>query len=172
MTIAPVPAAKRTANRALTVLHRIEDIFLAVLLTATMGVAFVQIVLRNLMGASLVWGDVLVRILVLWIGLAGAMLATRQNKHIRIDLVARYLSDAAQRAVESLTMLFAAVICAIAFYYSLTFVVLEYQFREMAFGPIPAWLCESIMPFAFLVMAIRYALWFWLGISQQIETTT
>jgi TRAP-type C4-dicarboxylate transport system permease small subunit len=77
-------------DRILTVVYRIEDGILAALLTLMIAVAVVQILLRNFFGAGIIWGDVLVRILVLWIGLTGAMIATRQNKHISIDLVARY----------------------------------------------------------------------------------
>ena len=76
-----------------TVLHRIEDGILVAILSLMIGLAALQIVLRNFFGAGIVWGDMLVRVLVLWIGLVGAMVAARQNKHISIDLVIRYLRE-------------------------------------------------------------------------------
>ena len=68
------------------VLHRIEDGILVAILCLMIGLAALQIVLRNFLGAGIVYADMLVRILVLWIGLVGAMVAARQNKHISIDV--------------------------------------------------------------------------------------
>ena len=62
--------------RMLDLLHRAEDLFIALLLTATMMLAFFQIVQRNLMGTGIAWGDILIRVMVLWLGMAGAMAAT------------------------------------------------------------------------------------------------
>ena len=80
-------------DRILNVVYRIEDGILVALLALMIALAAVQIFLRNFFGAGIIWGDVLVRVLVLWIGLIGAMIATRQNKHISIDLVARFLRN-------------------------------------------------------------------------------
>ena len=62
--------------RLLDILHRAEDLLIALLLTATMALALFQIVQRNIMGTGLIWGDILIRIMVLWLGMAGAMAAT------------------------------------------------------------------------------------------------
>jgi TRAP-type C4-dicarboxylate transport system permease small subunit len=66
-------------GRILTVVYRIEDGILAAVLTLMIALAVVQILLRNFFGAGFIWGDVLVRVLVLWIGLIGAMIAYRCN---------------------------------------------------------------------------------------------
>lgn len=137
-------------------LHRGEDIVLSILLILTLGIAVAQILLRNLMGTSIVWADILVRTLVLWLGMLGAMIATRENKHISIDLISRYLSHSRRLAVESVVSLFAGGVCAAAGYYSLLFVMGEYQAGEIAFAKVPAWLCESILPFAFLIISLRF----------------
>ncbi len=97
------PAVRSRLTRVLGLLYRLEDLLIAALLTATMGLALFQIVLRNVMGTGIVWGDVLVRILVLWIGMAGAMAATRERKHISIDVLTRFLPSGLRRVVDSLT---------------------------------------------------------------------
>jgi TRAP-type C4-dicarboxylate transport system permease small subunit len=143
-------------GRILTVVYRIEDGILAAVLTLMIALAVVQILLRNFFGAGFIWGDVLVRVLVLWIGLIGAMIATRQNKHISIDLVARYLPKRFDLPVKAVVQLFAAVVCALAAFYSFVFVHAEYYDGGRAFGQVPVWVCEAIMPLAFAVMALRY----------------
>ncbi len=140
----------------LDLLHRVEDLLIAALLTATMGLALFQIVLRNVMGTGIVWGDILVRIMVLWLGMAGAMAATRERKHISIDLVTRFLPAGWRRAAGGLTTFFAAAVCLVACGYSLKFVLSEYAAGDLAFGRVPFWLCEAVLPLAFAVIALRY----------------
>ena len=154
------PTARSRLTRVLGLIYRLEDLLIAVLLTATMGLALYQIILRNLMGTGMVWGDVLIRILVLWIGMAGAMAATRERKHISIDLLTRFMSPGMRRAAQSLTALFAAVVSMAAAYFSLQFVLSEYAAGDLVFGRIPFWLCESILPLAFTVIALRYGIQF------------
>ncbi|MBL0715710.1 MAG: TRAP transporter small permease subunit, partial [Desulfosarcina sp.] len=105
------PAVPSRLMRMLHLIHRVEDLLIAVLLTTTMGLALFQIVARNVMGTGLVWGDILIRILVLWLGMAGAMAATRQRKHISIDLLRRFLSPGLRRVADSLCVFFAAWVC-------------------------------------------------------------
>ncbi len=150
------PAARSRLSRLLDRIHRLEDLLIAVLLTATLGLALYQIILRNVMGTGLVWGDILIRILVLWIGMAGAMAATRERKHISIDLLTRFLPPGLRRTVSILTSFFAAAVCTVACAYCLKFVLSEYAAGDLAFGRVPFWLCETILPLGFAVIALRY----------------
>lgn len=118
--------------------------------------AVAQIVFRNLFDAGIVWGDLLTRILVLWVGLVGAMVASRENKHISIDVITRYLPPRAKIAADALTALFAAAVCSIAAWYGFQFVKTEFEMGGRAFAKVPAWLCEAVIPFAFAVIALRY----------------
>lgn len=143
-------------ERIQVALHRVEDSILVAILMLMIGLAAFQILLRNLFGVGIIWGDMLIRVLVLWIGLVGAMAATRQNKHISIDLLARHLPQALNLPVKAVVELFAAVVCALAAYYSFIFVYAEFYDGGLAFAKVPVWVCEAIMPVGFGVMALRY----------------
>ncbi|MDZ7685875.1 MAG: TRAP transporter small permease subunit [Gammaproteobacteria bacterium] len=82
-------------------LHYIEDGALIAALVSMLSMALLQIVLRNFFGTSLLWIEPFVRILVLWIAVLGAMVATRQGNHISIDVVARYVPRVSNRSVRS-----------------------------------------------------------------------
>jgi len=77
---------------ALELLNKFEDWFLIVLLAIMVLLAVAQIFYRNMFGIGLVWADPLLRTMVLWVALAGAVIATRTNNHIRIDFFTRYIS--------------------------------------------------------------------------------
>lgn len=140
------------------VLYRVEDTILVGLLTLMIGMAVAQIILRNLLGSGIVWGDVLVRILVLWIGLVGAMAASRKGNHICIDVITRYLPERVSHVTGGVVNLFTAVICAIVTWHSFQFVRMEFEYGGNAFAQVPTWVCESVIPFAFAVIALRYLL--------------
>ena len=149
---------KSIVERIQMILYRVEDSILVGLLLLMITMAVLQIFLRNLFDTGIVWSDILVRILVLWVGLAGAMMASRRGNHINIDIMERFLPERAKVVVNFVVEVFTASICAIVAYYSLQFVQMEFADGGMAFAKVPAWLCEAIIPFAFLVIAIRYVL--------------
>lgn len=149
---------KSFVERAQMILYRVEDSILVGLLLLMITLAVLQIFLRNLFDTGLVWSDVLVRILVLWVGLLGAMVASRQGNHINIDIMEHFLPERAKIVVNFIVQLFTAFICTIVAYYSLQFVQMEFADGGMAFAKVPVWLCEAIIPFAFVVIAMRYVL--------------
>jgi TRAP-type C4-dicarboxylate transport system permease small subunit len=149
---------KSFLERSQRIIEWVEDSILVGLLLLMIVMAVLQILLRDLFATGIVWSDVLVRILVLWVGLVGAMVASRQGRHINIDIMDRYLTERAKKIAKSIVEFFTALICFTAAYYSLRFVHMEFSVGGKAFAAVPSWLCESIMPFAFMIIAIRYVL--------------
>lgn len=135
-----------------------ESGLLAGLLATMIGVAAFQVIARNLFDSGLLWGDGLVRVLVLWVTLLGGMVASRHDEHIRMDLVARFASERWNRVLRRLTSAFTALVCGLFAWHSARFVWLDYQDGILAFGAVPAWACEAIMPLGAGVMALRYVL--------------
>jgi TRAP-type C4-dicarboxylate transport system permease small subunit len=149
----------RYLERGLWGLHRLEDGILVVLLATMIVLAFMQIVLRNGFDTGFTWADSLLRVMVLWIALIGAMVASRQRQHINIDVISRFLPATARRISQVVTSLFAAGICLILARYTFSFVQMEYESPSMAFAHVPTWVCESIMPISFTIMTLRYVLY-------------
>jgi TRAP-type C4-dicarboxylate transport system permease small subunit len=117
----------------------------------------VQIVLRNFFDAGIFWAESFLRILVLWIAMLGAMVATRNANHLSIDVAARLLPTRYVLWISVFTNLFSSVVCAVIAYYAFLFVRFEYEDGTIAFAIVPSWVCQSILPFGFGVMAIRFS---------------
>ena len=145
-------------DNALVFLRRLEDSILVALLTLMIGMAASQVVLRNFFDSGLYWSDSLVRVAVLWVALVGAMVASRDDSHIRIDLVSRLVAQTYQHWVQRLTRLFTFAVLCLFTWGSGHFVYYEYLDQAIAFGDVPAWVLEIIMPIGGGVMAIRYLL--------------
>lgn len=139
-------------------LRALESGLLATLLATMIAVAAYQVIARNLFDSGLLWGDGMVRVLVLWVTLLGGMVASRQDEHIRMDLAGKFLDERRNRQLRRLTSVFTAVICGLFTYHSARFVWVDYQEGVTAFASVPAWVCEVIMPVGAGVMALRYLL--------------
>jgi TRAP-type C4-dicarboxylate transport system permease small subunit len=153
-------AARRGPAGAIRALHRIEDALLALLLLAMIVLAPLQIVLRDFFDAGISWIDPLLRVLVLWVGMLGAVAASRDGRHITIDVLSRLMPKRARAATDALTSLFATAVSGLVAWHAGRFVWTEYSFESTAFSGIPAWTLQSILPFAFGMIALRYLLRF------------
>ena len=74
-------------NGILKAINKLEDWFLISMLATMVVLAIAQIFYRNVFGAGVVWIDPLLRVLVLWVAIAGAVVAARNDNHIRIDFI-------------------------------------------------------------------------------------
>jgi TRAP-type C4-dicarboxylate transport system permease small subunit len=133
-----------------------EDGLLTVLVALLVVMAGLQIVLRLFFDTGIAWADALLRTLVLWTALFGAMTAAREDKHLAVDALSRFLPRSALRFTRVLTHGIAAAICVAMAFYTFKLVQLEFDGDAKAFGKVPSWIAESIMPIAFTVMGLRF----------------
>lgn len=136
----------------------IEDVLLVAGVAALILLAVGQILLRNVFSVGIAWGDPLIRLLVLWLTLVGAVAAARDHKHIAIDAADRLLGPRVRRAVAVVRYLFTSAICAGLAWYSLAFVRDAREFGDTLLGNLPAWWFQLILPVAFALLAYRYLL--------------
>ena len=120
--------------------------------------AFSQIVMRNLFDIGYIWIDPLLRIMVLWVGMLGAMVAHRERKQISVDVLTRILSPRLKLISKVLTLTFAGAVSGIIAWHSALFVIDEWKYDSIAFANVPAWIPELIIPVAFGIMALRFTL--------------
>lgn len=160
MTTDAEPKNNNLLKRLLQYTITVEDGLLVVMLSTMIIVATIQILLRNVWDTGLAWGDPLLRVLVLWVGLLGAMVATREDNHITIDILSRYLSPRGKDLSQLITTAFTSVVCGILAFHSARFVIQDREAGVIAFTTMPAWLFELIIPFGFAVICLRFALRF------------
>ena len=135
-----------------------EDAVLVIILSAMILLAAAQIVMRNFFSFGFIWTDEMLRMLVLWIAVAGAVAASRNDKHINIAILDRFLPDRIKLAVKIAVHLFTAAVCGVVAWHSLQFVLTSREFGDVLMGSIPAWLPQLILPIGFGLICYRYAL--------------
>jgi TRAP-type C4-dicarboxylate transport system permease small subunit len=135
----------------------VENGLLVTLFCVLIAFTSAQIVFRNVFSIGFTWGDGLVRIMVFWLALLGALAAGRDGRHITMGALTRWLPGRYRVAAEILADVFAAIVSGAFAYYSLSFVRASREYGDVLLGDVPAWWMQSIMPVAFVLIAFRYA---------------
>lgn len=133
-----------------------EDALLLIILISMILLAGAQIFLRNFLDTSLFWGDEMLRLMVLWLTVAGGLAASRMDKHISIKVLDRFLPAGAQLASKVIIDLFTASVCALFAWHSARFVMGSYEFGDTLMKDTPAWMLQIILPIGFGLMAYRH----------------
>lgn len=147
-----------TLGRAERIGRTLETSLLVLVLSAMIVLAATQIVLRNLSFAGFGWADEALRIMVLWVTILGAIAASRDQRHVSIDALSRYIPRHLHRWIARLIDAFAATVCITLAWYSCLFVADSWSAGDRVLGDLPAWAVQLILPVGFALMGYRYAI--------------
>ena len=136
----------------------LENALMTTLLSSLILLASAQILLRNVFSTGLPWGDGLIRLIVLWLALVGAIAASRDSKQIKIDVITRSLTGAPLRVALVATDAFTVAVSGLLAWHSWRFVQDSRLFGDTLVGDWPAWIFQLILPVGFLLIAYRYLL--------------
>ncbi len=137
----------------------VERTFIVLALILMTLVVFIQVVLRYVFDAGIPWAEELTRYLMVWAGFLGGSLATRERRHISIDILPRLLPEGSIIKILAVkfTYLVGAGFCFFLFYVGYSFVS-----RSMAIGRysqsmhIPMWIVQMIIPASAMFMGLRF----------------
>jgi len=137
-------------------LNKLEETLLVFLLLLMVLLAFLPIVFRNVVSLGLVWLDPLLRHLVLWVALLGASVATREDRHIKIDLVAPHLRPEKQALLTGGIHFFSALVCLALVWPAVEFIREDYDPADYIIGLIPLWVSQAIIPVMLGIIGLRF----------------
>jgi TRAP-type C4-dicarboxylate transport system permease small subunit len=136
-------------------LGRLEEGVIALLLGSLVILGSTQIVLRNFFHSGLLWADPLMRHTVLWLGCLGAAAATSEVRQIHIDVFTRLLPERARPARRMVVYTATAAAAFALGVAALRLVVDERAFGDVAFGGVPTWVLQTVLPFSLFVISYR-----------------
>lgn len=136
-----------------------ERTFIVIALIMMTIVVFAQVVLRYVFDAGIPWAEELARYLMVWAGFLGGSLATRERRHIAIDIVPRLLPK--QSRIQTIAIRFTYFVAA-GFCFFLFYVGYSFVSRSAAIGRysqsmhIPMWIVQGIIPISAIFMGLRF----------------
>ncbi len=137
--------------------ERFEEGLLVALMAGMVLVSFAQIALRNLFSYTLPWAEALVQVLLLWATFVGASTATRQSKHLRIDVFLHTLPPTPRRAMQAGAHAISALVCCLLTWVAVRFVLGEYRSGSVGVFGVSVWKLLLVLPLAMAAMALRFA---------------
>lgn len=102
-----------------------------VLLVATM---FIEVLRRELLSYSSIWGEEVVRYSFIYLAWIGAAAAVKERGHIRIDVLMQYVGPRVKALLYILGDLVMLGVALVAFYWSLDTVLVSAKFGSVTHG--------------------------------------
>lgn len=151
---------------------RIERAVLAVLVTGMVGLAALQILLRNAWHTGLNWAEPLLGMALLWLTMLGALAAAGLGRHLAIDLAAALMPRRGSVWLARATSLFAAIVCGLLAWAAGRYVGFQREMDITLLLGAPVWKYYMVIPAAFWLMAFRFAVRAfvpaaWLGFTEE-----
>jgi len=116
----------------------LENVALVTLLSGLILLAVSQIVLREIFDTGIIWADELVRLIVLWLAMMGAVAACREDViRIGVDV-------------------FAAAVCGVIAWHAYRYLQIEIEFADTVLVDVPAWIAHVVVPASFAVLSYRF----------------
>jgi TRAP-type C4-dicarboxylate transport system permease small subunit len=164
-----MPSPSPKLKKVVSFLNRLEEILLDSFLILMVLLGLLQIIFRNILSIGLYWIDPLLRHLVLWVALLGASAATREDRHISIDLFSGRLGPRNRAIFQGCIYFLSAAICLTLILPAFRFVISEYEVgKPLAFG-VPIWVSQSIIPIMLIVLTLRFLSKGWTSFTQKME---
>ena len=158
MELTDTDAAPSLAHRILNRIIKCEEVLVSLLLTAMILLACYQIGLRWFTSGGLPWIDPLLRYLVLWSGLLGAVLATARDNHIALDAIGYLLQRKLKLWVHLLTDAFCVIVSVFLFRATLLFIQSEIEYGGSSLFGLDSWLWFLIFPIAFGMILLHFSI--------------
>jgi len=114
-------------KKFMKVVDKTEDICLVVMFALMVIFIFLQIIMRFIVGHSLVWSEELGKFIFVWLSWLGISIGERRNEHIKITLLTDRLSPKWQKIFEIVAYLVLLVILAVIIYYAV--ILVEFQWK-------------------------------------------
>jgi C4-dicarboxylate transporter DctQ subunit len=151
-----MPSPPLGFKKIFSFLNRLEEILLGSFLIMMLLLGLLQILFRNVLSIGLYWIDPLLRHMVLWVALLGASVATREDRHICIDLLSGRFGPRSRSMIQVGVHCFSAAVCFAFVLPAIRFVQSEHEVEKILALGIPVWVSQSILPVMLAVLGFRF----------------
>ena len=145
-----------------SILESMEKWIIVLLLSVMILFSFLQVILRDFFSTGFLWGDILLRHMVLWVGFFGACIAVKREKHFAIDIIRKKFAGKIKIIINIAIDIFILSCLFFLCGAALKFFKDDYTSKSVLFSinkiPVPAFWLDSIIPLGFILLFIHYFL--------------
>lgn len=138
-------------------LEWIENCIAVISLTAVSVIIFGQVVSRYGFNYTPIWSEELARFLIVWSIFIGVSIGVRNNQHIGVDAIIRFLPHRLKVAAEVLLNLIGVVVLGVLVYTSIEFIQHTMEFEQLSPAMrIPMYIPYIAMPVGLSLSIIHF----------------
>ena len=136
--------------------ERLEEVFLVILMIAATLLVAAQVVTRFILKVPLPWSEEIARYMFLWLTWVGASYATKERKHVRIDIIYEKLPVKGKKICTAISTVIWIVFLAVMVYLSVRLTASVASGGQIAVGSgIPMWIPYASIPVGMGLMLFR-----------------
>lgn len=150
--------APKWLKRVMTAARQAEDSLASVAILAMGLIPVLEMALRTLLNTGIPGSYVYVQNLTLWVGFLGAMIVSREQRHLAIFSGFSSIPSRLQGIATVLVGITSTAVAGALFWASLQFVRAEMKSPVVIGGWLPIWVVEAVLPVAFFVIAFRFVM--------------
>ncbi|MFC1844851.1 TRAP transporter small permease [Thermodesulfobacteriota bacterium] len=145
-----------------TIIDRIEEILISVMLGVATLLVFAQVVARYVFNAGITWAPELVQHLFLWTVMIGASYGFKHGVHLGVDVLMKKLPETQRRIMALFAVVISFGFTGYMAYLSFFYVHDAYKMDLITVDlQIPQWIPHLALPFGFTMISIRLIQVFW-----------
>ncbi len=146
----------RTLDRFAGLSRQVENLLVGVVFIALALFPVIEIVLRTFFGTGIPGTSGYVQNLTLWIGFIGAVIASRERRHLNLSTGLVTLTARIQAVATPVSAIISTAVAAGLFWASVEFVRSEIEAPTRIGGWLPHWMAEAVLPAAFAIITLRF----------------
>lgn len=139
-----------------TIIDRIEEVLISILLGAAALLVFAQVVARYVFNKGITWAPELVQHFFLWTVMIGASYGFKHGVHLGVDVLMKKLPEAQRRIMALIAVLISLGFSGYMAYLSFFYVLGSYRMNLITVDlQIPQWVPHLALPLGFAMISVR-----------------
>jgi TRAP-type transport system small permease protein len=149
-------------DKLLDFIARIIERTLALAFVAAVCLSFGNVIGRYGFGVTLIWADEVQIYIMIWMAFLGAVVASRRQMHLRMDLLVKMLPHGWRRAIQVIELLLSGVLAGVVVYLSGQYAYNMMRLNRLSdVAQIPMWIPHGgvTLGFALILVIVLHELW-------------
>jgi C4-dicarboxylate transporter DctQ subunit len=157
----------KKASQFVAVISTMTGIFSAFLMGIMAIIVSYEVIMRYVFNSPTGWTIEFVPFMILWGGFVGAALTLKQDRHIRVDLLIRYLSPKYQTIMSIVTTAMGVVFSSVLFVEGVKMVIQTKELGTRTSGTfeLPIFIPQLCVPVGALLLLLQFLMLFCQAIS-------
>lgn len=148
-------------RRTLDAMLRVEEEMIGVAFLSLAFMAFMQVVLRYMLGTAISWLEEVTRFTMVMVTFFGAALGVKRGGHFGVEILTNVLPARQVHLLEAVTCLVSAVFILVITYYGIVFTGNVRKFGQTSPAlQLPMFIPYAIVPVSGILMTVRFSLKF------------